>query len=755
MIRRRCCQLIVALLAAVTCHADEEKLTGAQILTLEGEPLFKAAFEAMVSRRNELSDADVLGLTERLAAELPNLPQESTDDFAFHVCFEDAARNATGGTIDRLATILASLGADQHHKGALLPALAGPLIERELAAMKPADLQVKLGGPVIDPPEKLRDAPADLVNAWQQFKRARRPMDARVAAHAEKPTITFQKNRNAFFGLVDDVTLGRGENLSEQLLQYGWGGWCGTGADSLAVPQSVAVFIALLRERKIAEAIGASLDVTGRDLLVAGRDEKNVRIEFLKRCGFEWESVLAGAQLDAELESGGFGAPDLPFINELAAYGSDRAASLLEQLARRADGRGRIWYARALRVMVAKPRPREFEKSARDSGATSVTISGAEIKRFAKQSISSPLRGKLLDLLEELAQPNTPTDLAEELVRGLGGAWEQRSIPALRRLAEHPSPDVMQSALWRLRTLGEKVELPREKPPVRFRVMLNGERLPSDARVGWQLRFGDAGTVSSVATADADGIIGIDRDNFADPERPVSSVVLSTSSLAKDSASEPIYQIELPLPADLDEVTTASAVVLPCNLILRSPPQRQLATDAKVMIRKRNSQDPERFSSYESRTIIAAVDVPVALPPLQPDTYELEVAVPGALQVKERFVAEPGAESLDVQLSTGTDVRVEFVQPNGVRDRVDDRLFSNFQWVHRYRDQQATYRGLPPGNYEIHVASSDEAVKASGRSTKPGPDETPYQGRKIAFTITEDSPPLIDLGAIQLEAVPR
>lgn len=194
---------------------------------------------------------------------------------------------------------------------------------------------------------------------------------------------------------------------------------------------------------------------------------------------------------------------------------------------------------------------------------------------------------------------------------------------------------------------------------------------------------------------DSLGVIELDREDFLNPEQPVNAVTLSTSSLAKTSPTEPIYEIELPAPVDLDGVITASAVVLPISLVIHSPPHRTVTGEAEVVIRRESDGGPGEYPYSGGRTMAAPVDVAVALPPLQPDSYELEVSVPGATQVKQRFAVEPGAQMLEVKLSAGSDVRVEFVEPNGVRNRVHDRLFSDSQPVPRYSDEGGTYRGLP------------------------------------------------------------
>jgi hypothetical protein len=66
------------------------------------------------------------------------------------------------------------------------------------------------------------------------------------------------------------------------------------------------------------------------------------------------------------------------------------------------------------------------------------------------------------------------------------------------------------------------------------------------------------------------------------------------------------------------------------------------------------------------------------------------------------------------------------------------------------------YRALPCGKYILRILGS-EPFADNGREKKlvQGPDEVPYKGRDVAFTVEKGSPTTIDLGDILLQPQTR
>src|SRR5205823_7635547 len=74
---------------------------------------------------------------------------------------------------------------------------------------------------------------------------------------------------------------------------------------------------------------------------------------FLEACGLDWETIVAGTQLDRESGESYFAFQE-PLVKELASYGSERAASLLAEMARRAKPDRWQAYTCALTAFVAR-----------------------------------------------------------------------------------------------------------------------------------------------------------------------------------------------------------------------------------------------------------------------------------------------------------------------------------------------------------------------------------------------------------------
>ncbi len=113
--------------------------------------------------------------------------------------------------------------------------------------------------------------------------------------------------------------------------------------------------------------------------------------------------------------------------------------------------------------------------------------------------------------------------------------------------------------------------------------------------------------------------------------------MISSANSWQQPTDAPWFAVELPVPTDLDKVTTVAATVLQSTVVLRAPAKRTLTQPATIEIRKRDRTGLQEYCSFSTRRIEAAIGVPVTLPPLQPDDYELEISVPVAEQMKVPF----------------------------------------------------------------------------------------------------------------------
>ncbi|HEY3663914.1 MAG TPA: hypothetical protein VGL24_12250, partial [Chthoniobacterales bacterium] len=320
------------------------------LIALKGKALYKAADDISYDRRKDFSAAELTTITERLAADKNQLTKEDDHRYAFGCFFTAACDCATGRELPRLITVYGGLEPASYEKRSLLGPLAGAWILHELEARTDWPV-IELPRGASAPPAELAGAAPDLVAAWQLYKRSTETVEHAFEHGPEEKGISFQTNERAFDALVDKVLRKQGEHLAQELDRFLWSGWCGFGSDSLLQPQSLAFFMALLNENRIAEAVGAASHLQSDKPIVTRDGTVDARIAFLKKCGLDWEAILAGAQLESEL-SGRVFRDDSHCLEELATFGSERSATFLLEMARRSKPDMRSSYALALTAFV-------------------------------------------------------------------------------------------------------------------------------------------------------------------------------------------------------------------------------------------------------------------------------------------------------------------------------------------------------------------------------------------------------------------
>ncbi len=104
-----------------------------------------------------------------------------------------------------------------------------------------------------------------------------------------------------------------------------------------------------------------------------------------------------------------------------------------------------------------------------------------------------------------------------------------------------------------------------------------------------------------------------------------------------------------------------------------------------------------------------------------------------------------------MRLQPGGDVHVELVRPDGERSVPSVLLRDGKEMARDYFDYKTkTYRGLPAGNYILHVPSSSEL--AAQNDDRYIVAVKPWAGRDVPFTIVGNQAAPVELGEIRLEA---
>jgi hypothetical protein len=469
--------LSLAAVALVTASTSALAEKFDDILALHGSALFEAAENIPAE---ELSPRDIIRITQALAAERKNFVEGKHQNFALSTFFEAACKRADTAELDKLIEIYVNFDPSSFEKEFLLQPLLALWLKREVTTdqSKPVAHEPQKN---LRLPSKLKNLQPELAEAWLTYKANVRPVEQTIYSPAVKARISFQANERRFFGTINDVLLEKGKGHAEELARFGWSGLSGTGSELLYEPRSIGILMALLTEHRIAEALGAALYLQCDKLLL--NSDSDLRSELLRHYGADWEAVLAGAQIDWEVgdPAGGW---NPTYLHELAAFGSDHAATLVGMMARNASAERRIPYAHAISTFF-KSGP---EKEVRFSFGADERISKAPISRQKQQ--------ELIAILEDYVKGDASVDLAKAALDGFARAKLPSSKPTLYALTKHSSTDVVQAASTVLQSMGEEVAVSAPEPPVRFRIFVNRELLPTGVWIQWEV----GGTSSSEET---------------------------------------------------------------------------------------------------------------------------------------------------------------------------------------------------------------------------------------------------------------
>src|SRR5262249_45535128 len=142
----------------------------------------------------------------------------------------------------------------------LLTPLAVAWIKQEFVRLRKEAPRPKFADthPVV--PEKIAGLPKELIEAWTAYQNVKRPFDDAFLNLRRDDSISFYDNQKSFFKLIDDVMAARGENLAEKLNVYqAYGTFHGSDVEVVDLSKGLGMFISLLHDGRLAEAVGDCL----------------------------------------------------------------------------------------------------------------------------------------------------------------------------------------------------------------------------------------------------------------------------------------------------------------------------------------------------------------------------------------------------------------------------------------------------------------------------------------------------------------
>ena len=167
---------------------------------------------------------------------------------------------------------------------------------------------------------------------------------------------------------------------------------------------------------------------------------------------------------------------------------------------------------------------------------------------------------------------------------------------------------------------------------------------------------------------------------------------------------------------------------------------------------------------------IVRTDTALTLTTLQPGLYRLLIVAPGSARwFSEPIDVQPGMAPLRVKLDQGSHLYASIFVPTNSRGTGLYRLFRDDEDISErypkesYDNDGPLFSGLPKGRYQLRILSTREYMEKN--QIKEWPEKQPFyagnpreaadcEAVAVDFTIDEKTPALLDLGRIEIPAVP-
>jgi hypothetical protein len=586
-----------------------------------------------------------------------------------------------------------------------------------------------------------------------RWQRVVGPFSKRLTEIGKQKPRGLMAEGGAYEKLRSAILLERNEKVADELLRFDWDATCGFGIGEFQDDRMTLVFLGLLRERRIAEAVGASFYVPDSPEWThePGQPFDQWRVIFLTFCGVEAEDAMLATKRD----------------DFLAATRSEKAAQ------------------RLLQVLTAVPQA-PFHKRIHDLEKAipflvlHESFDGKMNSPF--ETVSAKMQAALLTEIGRTLRDDAPFSELDALLPMLEKLRRIETKDLLHRLLQHPSTTYAEQAAAILRRFGEEIPPIAPAPPVRFRICLNDQpwRLASLSCQPLDATWSALGTMT-----DGEGMATLPRDLFLDPGKratrlkffhiPFGSPGTSNPNPAFDA---PWVSAEVAVPKALDEVTTVrlEACVVPGEIAYLPLLLGTAKTATVIELRKAG---PANAHGPRFRLSFDGVDRPAprkfTLSTIAPGSYQLFVSAPGsARHLSQPFEVKPGMEPIRLKLEKGWNVSATLWRPANARGAEEIQLLRDgedvsavygvhYDYIREINaDPHAPlFAGVPKGKYRLRILSSaefkerhaiekwQETVEIDGQRRI----EVDGDGVSVDFTVDEKSPPIVDLGRLENKPV--
>ncbi len=359
-------------------------------------------------------------------------------------------------------------------------------------------------------------------------------------------------------------------------------------------------------------------------------------------------------------------------------------------------------------------------------------------------------QARVLDFLSAAATANISIDEAEELNRIFAAKRREQTLPALRRLIDHPSSSVAEAAALTLTAAGQSVTVPPKLGPARYQVMLNGVPA-SELQIEWTV-FRDTKSISSNSKTSVEGILEIERDHFfADETSSVQSVRLA--SVNPDSPADGWFEVSHPPPPATETIQPINIPTTTARISLAIPLSDHELSDRVIEVQLGAKKDPSDTSDrYRSP---ARLKLPatrsLTFSKISPGTYLVTLRLPGTATWTGEIIASTDGDVSAITLNRASDVSIAINPPAPwTESLIFPELLQNGEQVPTNWDYATrTFLGVVPGHYTVRIPSSTEV---RGRLFETIPDAPDFESRTVTFDIAENSPTQVAIGPIPIPA---
>ncbi len=688
-----------------------------------------------------LSKYDLMQVVEYAVADSRKWPTKNDrDSYRFYTLdslIRTAIEQAGEEDLARVARIVTSARRDHFTWTPLFEQLMARLVKREIGAVAK---EVKALVPLpmkAELPDAVAGARPDFRAAWQQYMGVSELVRS-LEQRADGRWIAYSSDPSGFYAVLDRVLAGKSDGVMTELALYRRDRGC-LDMGELSSPLASARWLTLLRERRLAEAIGASFATDLRDREVAA-----IRRALFSACQLDGAQIVLGRLLVR-------GAGDEWRGREAYSTGGAEPGADLEIFARGPERDTRWVLDLAELVATAQRHPPDGPHSELYSYIGAFAIIAARAKD-GDAPLPEALRAEAAAQFSPYLDASQPDVVLQTAIEEAGRVRSNAAKEPLRALLTHWSPAIATKAAESLNALGERVEPPTAPEPAHFRLRVKGQPLANRAACV---------SVSGIMPTDKRGTVPIRREVFHDPRERITEVHFTSTEndpFHFEIRGVPaLFSVAVPVPSNLDVETTVEIATQRLTLTISAnrPAAFYKGRRMSIRIARLDAEEEEKKAGYKVSGYWTPPVGKEFVADLQSGSYSAEVFVAGAAKWKlGRFDVGREPVTLPVKLAAATELEFQIVSPDGkplanpydfTRDGV------RFQPEQEWAGSVLVPRAFPAGHYVMRVLSTKKWKERWYREEGELPPREPkYQGREVRFEIPSDLPPVVKIGRITL-----